>query len=306
MTAPASFEIEPVGPYSLSASARFLEGFAPAVQGASPEGHLHLAFVPDGADATAGICLQESPTGSVRGELYGAGHAEGIRDQVARILSLDSDAGGFAEVGVRDPRVGRLQALHPGLRPVCFHSPYEAAAWAIIGQRVRIVQAARVKEAMSRELGEAVEMHGDERRAFPPPSRLRRLQGFAGLTERKAGYLRALGEAAEETDLLDAARLRSVPAEQALAELEELPGIGPFSGELILLRGAGEPDRAPVAEPRLRRAVSRAYRLDAEPGEEELARLAEAWRPFRTWVAFLLRVSLEEETGEIVASSQRR
>src|SRR5215218_2784692 len=44
------FELDPVGPYSISASARFLEGFAPAqYEGAGPE-HLRFAFVADGMD----------------------------------------------------------------------------------------------------------------------------------------------------------------------------------------------------------------------------------------------------------------
>lgn len=44
------FELAPVGPYSISASARFLEGFAPAhYEGGGPE-HLRFAFVADGLD----------------------------------------------------------------------------------------------------------------------------------------------------------------------------------------------------------------------------------------------------------------
>ena len=40
------FELRPVGPYSLVASVRFLEGFAPAAYEGHEEGHMHLAFVP--------------------------------------------------------------------------------------------------------------------------------------------------------------------------------------------------------------------------------------------------------------------
>ena len=34
------------------------------------------------------------------------------------------------------------------------------------------------------------------------------------------------------------------------------------------------------------------------PYRDWLEKQAEAWRPYRTWVAFLLRVLLEAETGE--------
>ena len=86
--------------------------------------------------------------------------------------------------------------------------------------------------------------------------------------------------------------------------MEELPGIGPFSAGLILLRGAGPPDLLPLREPRLRRAVAMTCGLDEPPSSRELERLATRWRPYCTSVALHLRAMLEEETGE--TSNQTR
>jgi DNA-3-methyladenine glycosylase II len=61
----------------------------------------------------------------------------------------------------------------------------------------------------------------------------------------------------------------------------------------VLIRGAGAPDVLPLAEPRLRRAVVDAYGLERPPTDVELEELAERWRPFRSWVAFLLRRSVD-------------
>ncbi len=78
-----------------------------------------------------------------------------------------------------------------------------------------------------------------------------------------------------------------------------MPGLGPFSAELVLLRGAGHPDWLPTHESRLLHAVQRTYGLDRPPTVEELGGLAQAWRPYRTWVCLLLRAELEDETHEI-------
>jgi DNA-3-methyladenine glycosylase II len=293
----STFELVPRGPFSLAASAAFLEGFSPAAHRAAGEGHLHLAFVPDGEEAAAGVCLRQ-PDGAVVGEVFGEADPDATREQVARILSLDVDGTGFPEVGRRDPVVGGLQARWPGLRPVGFFSPYEAAAWALIGHRIRIVQAARVKERMAAELGQAVDVHGDVRQAFPGPARLAALEGFPGLFGRKAENLRSLGEAAA-VGQLDGDRLRALPREEALAELKRLPGIGDFSAELVLLRGAADPDHLPRHEPRLCRGAALAYGLDESPDRVWLEEQSKAWRPYRTWVVLLLRVLLEAETGEI-------
>ncbi|MGB3681119.1 MAG: hypothetical protein WA990_01395, partial [Rubrobacteraceae bacterium] len=181
----ATFEIKPEGPYSFSASISFLEGFAPAAYDGGGAFHLRLAFVAGGREAVAGV-LVRSEGEVVTGEVYGEADPETVKRQVARILSLDVDGSGFPEVGGRDPVVGKLQERYPGLRPVCFYSPYEAAAWAIIGNRIRIVQAAKMKKCMAEELGPVVEIAGEPERSFPGPSRLAHLEGFPGLFGRKA------------------------------------------------------------------------------------------------------------------------
>ena len=128
---PERFEIDPVGPYALASSARFLEGFAPAAYKGGGRDGLRFAFVADdlaGGEAVAGVRVrQEGET--VVGDIYGTADPEIVRRQVARILSLDVDGSGFPGVGERDPVVAALQRRYPGLRPVCFYTPYEAAAW---------------------------------------------------------------------------------------------------------------------------------------------------------------------------------
>lgn len=293
----AAFTLTARGPYSLRASARFLEGFAPAAyEPAQEREHLHWAFTADGTNEVAGVCLRGDE--QVHGEVFGDANPQRVRRQVERVLSLGIDGRRFPEVGRRDRVVADLQARYPGLRPVCFFSPYEAGAWALIGHRLRIRQASRLKARIAEELGPAVDVHGDRRHAFPPPAALAQLAGFPGLPELKVDRLRALTAAAHDGHL-DAARLRSLPGDDALAELKELPGIGDFSAELILIRGVGEPDRLPAHEPRLARAVALAYGLEREPRLDELRSRAEHWRPYRSWVAVLLRTFLEDETQEI-------
>jgi DNA-3-methyladenine glycosylase II len=228
----------------------------------------------------------------------GPGLVAEIRAQVERILSLDVDGSGFPAVGERDPVVGEVQRRYPGLRPVGFWSPYEAAAWTIIGHRIRITQAAAIKARMAERLGEPVSFGGRVVHAFPSPQRLAELDTFPGLAGRKPEWLRSLALAALD-GRLDAARLRAMPHEEAMADLKRLPGIGDFSAGLTLLRGAGDPDAVAYQEPRLGRAVALAYGLPGQATPEQVRQISENWRPYRTWVTLLLRTQLEDETGEI-------
>ncbi|CAN5600753.1 DNA-3-methyladenine glycosylase [soil metagenome] len=284
--------LTPRGPFSLAASTRFLEGFTPSGYGGRDRDHLHLAFPVEGDWATAGVCVRERD-GSVVATVYGDADPEAVRGQVARILSLDVDGTGFAAVGDRDPVVGRLQRRYPGLRPVCFWSAYEAAAWALLSHRVRMTQAAAMKQRIAERIGRIVDVHGDTVTAFPAPQQLRELTE-AVVPGRKLGYLRQLTGAALD-GRLDSARLRSLSRDEALSQLQQLPGIGPFSAELVLLRGAGDPDHFPTHERRLHHAMAELYGL-SDPTSSQLTEIADGWRPYRTWASVLLRVSLEDTT----------
>jgi DNA-3-methyladenine glycosylase II len=294
MTAPAglerdtAFALEPLGDFSLRAAARFWRGFTPGSQsGLDAEGHLHMAFPVEGSWATAGVCVRENDN-TVVGRVYGDVDIGVVRQQTARILSLDVDGRGFSDVGRRDPVAAKLQQRYFGLRPVCFYSAYESATWAMMSQRIRMQQAAAIKARLTQTYGEAVSIHGQPMRAFPGPQTLVGLQEFAGLFGSKVANLRAIGNAALAGDL-DSAYLRSLPEAQALALLQGLPGIGPFSAQLILLRGAGHPDFLTLEERRFRAAATRAYGLDHEATDDDLRRISEPWRPYRTWMTFLLR-----------------
>ena len=136
--------------------------------------HLHLAFVADGSEQSAGVCLRTQDN-TIVGEIFGEADPTVVRAQVTRILSLDIDGRDWPAVGKRDLVMGRLQARYSELRPVCFLPPYEAAAWALISQRIRITQAARIKARLAEELGPVVEIHERKVHAFPGPSRLMQL-----------------------------------------------------------------------------------------------------------------------------------
>jgi DNA-3-methyladenine glycosylase II len=263
---------------------------------------LELAFPMEGSWQTVGVRVRQQG-GEVAADVVsppeaGAGLVRDLRPQVERILSVDVDGSDFPAVGERDPVAGELQRRYPGLRPVGFWSPYEAAAWTIIGHRIRITQAAAIKARMAERLGEPVSFGDRVVHAFPSPMRLAELDTFPGLAGRKPEWLRSLAQAALDGQL-DSARLRAMPHDDAMADLKKLPGIGDFSAGLILLRGASDPDAVAYSEPRLARAVALAYELPEPASAEQLREISENWKPYRTWVTLLLRTYLEYSTGEI-------
>lgn len=281
------FTIVPQGAFSLAQAAGF--GFGPR-EAAGGE-LLRLCFSADGTGAATGVVLRGSADGTIEGEVHGETPAGDAREQVARILSLEHDGRGWDEVGRRDPVLGELQRRLPGLRPVLFHSPYEAAAWAVIVARSGRTQAMRVRREISERFGATLELAGERIAAWPSAEALLQVdEPIQSLTVEKRDRLHGIARA-ELEGRLDVAHLREIGPEAALAELQQLRGIGPFSASLVVLRAVGFTDVLPVDQPLVQRAVEHAYDISTPLTEARFEQLAEPWRPFRTWATVLLRVA---------------
>ena len=64
---------------------------------------------------------------------------------------------------------------------------------------------------------------------------------------------------------------------------------------MFLMFHLGRPDILPVGDLGIRRAIERAYGLAELPAPEEMERIAEPWRPYRTLACRYLWRSLENE-----------
>ena len=284
-----TIEVEVLGPWSLRTSRSFWEGFSPAaLEPRSQEDQIHTVFRAETDWSSVAADVKQAGA-RARIRLTGEGDLEEAAGQVSRFLSLDVDGRGWPAIAKSDPVIADAQRQLPGLRPCGFHSPYEAAAWAVLSQRTRIVQAARVREHL-------VQLHGDGG-AFPAPQHLRTVD--LDLPGRKTEYLHAVADAALE-GRLDAQMLRGLDPDEALARVAEIKGLGPFAAELVVLRGANSTDVLPHHEQRLADEIAEQYGAD-----KQLSEIAEAWRPYRTWAAVHLRTLREQRTHEITHPGQR-
>jgi DNA-3-methyladenine glycosylase II len=276
--------------FSLAAAASF--GFGPNTGRPQPVGgEMRLAFVTDDMAGQAGVHVTQDESGAVHGMVTGGADVEAVKRQVSRVLSLDHSGAGWLAVGERDPVIGGLQRALPGLRPVLFHSPYEAAAWSIISVRRHHAQAAAIRTRLAQAKGRVFDVGGEPVAAFPTPTELLAVESFPGLEPLRIDRLHAVARAALD-GRLDPGRLAALDTEQALEEVQQLPGIGPTFGTLIVMRSTGVTDMMTYHEPRLPGYAARFYRTGADAmTHEELAAVSEKWRPYRTWAAVLIRVA---------------
>jgi len=232
-----TFTLHPTGAFSLRESPEF--GFGPR-HAAVFDGTMRLAFCVDDLVHQVGVAVTQDGRG-VHGEIVGPGAGAApvarVAAQTARMLSLDVDARGYEAVAARDPVVARVLATAPGLRPPLFHSPYEAAAWCVLSLRWNTRQAAAVRDRLARAHGLPVEVAGVAMAAFPTPEQLLAVPAFEGVPPAKIERLHGVARAALD-GRLSAEEIRRADPEEAMARLREIPGIGPFSASLIVIRAA--------------------------------------------------------------------
>jgi len=289
-----SFAITLEGEFSLVESALFGFGqrMRPAGVGARVpqfDGVMRLAFCLDGYHDQVGVELRQDER-VVHAVVHGPGELDAIQRQVARVLSLDHDARGFAELGQRDLVIGRLQRAAVGLRPPLTRSPYEAAVWSVLSARRPGWQMARVRAELSEAHGAVFELAGERLAALPTPSQLLAVEAFPGIDAGRLERMHGAARAALDGQL-DVAALQALGPQEAMAEVQGIKGIGPFYAELIVVRAIGFVDVLPGNEPKALELVRELYDLPALPSQVQFEAIAEAWRPWRTWATVLLRAA---------------
>jgi endonuclease III len=207
--------------------------------------------------------------GALAVEVRGPGAAAALTWWTERLPPRDGQEA-FAPA---DALLRRLHRAHPGLRIFAVPWVWDIAASMVLQQRVAFVDAAR----SWRRIVERARAPGEAASTFPAPARIARVPLWElremGVDEQRGRALVTL--AREEVfhpflGVSEPAALRK--------RLGSIPGIGPWTTEMILGHGAGDPDAVPVGDLHLPHLVC--WALAAEPRGSD-ARMLELLEPHR-------------------------
>jgi DNA-3-methyladenine glycosylase II len=217
-----------------------------------------------------------------------------LRRLLAGMFFLNFDLGEFYAHRL-DPVMRRLTRRFAGFRPILTPTIFESAVWAIMGQQVNLQFAYRLKSRLVEKVNRSFEIDGERYRLFPTASDVARLTmptlRAMQFSARKAEYLLTFARLVDDGKL-DLEGLVSTDGGCAAERLQSIRGIGPWSANYILMRGAGHLDAFPLGDSGIYRAVMTQYRLKEKPDTATLLALAEHWRPYRSLASFYLWKSL--------------
>ena len=117
-----------------------------------------------------------------------------------------------------------------------------------------------------------------------------------GLSNRKVGTVRDLARRFSDGSL-DEDHLRTLPDDEIEAQLTQIAGIGPWTVHGALIIAFDRPDVVLPGDLALRKAIERVYDLGHLPSQDEVLRIADAWRPYRSLAtAYLFQSAFEPPT----------
>lgn len=192
------------------------------------------------------------------------------------LLDLDADPVAIDRQLSIDASLAPLVVKSPGRRvPRCTDGA-EMALRAVLGQQVST-------SAAQTHAGRLVQQHGEPLRdptgglthLFPRPSELRDAQLSMPTTRRHT--FAALVEALRTGDLTLGP---GSDRDESLKALSKIPGIGPWTRQVIAMRALGDPDAFPESDLGVRNAADR-LGLPSTPAA--LVARSQTWRPWRAY-----------------------
>jgi AraC family transcriptional regulator of adaptative response / DNA-3-methyladenine glycosylase II len=196
-----------------------------------------------------------------------------------RLLDLDADPEAVSEGLSDDPALAELVEKAPGRRVPRTVDEAEFAMRAVLGQQVSVGAARTHAARLAERYGRPVEDPGGGlTHVFPSPAELAGLDP-AGLRlpGSRARCLTALAGALADGSVELGA---GTDWERARAQLQAVPGVGPWTVETIALRALGDPDAFPATDLGVRRGAE-AVGLASDSGS--LLARSERWRPWRSY-----------------------
>jgi 3-methyladenine DNA glycosylase/8-oxoguanine DNA glycosylase len=190
--------------------------------------------------------------------------SSGLAETLRKVLGLDVDPEPLQRLAEAEPALRPTALALRGLRPPRFAEWFEAFVNVVPFQQLSLDAGLAIVGRLVERFGRQLE-HGGRRFAAPPTAdaiagtRLAALRA-CGLSARKAESLRTLARAIESGELTEA-EISGMTTDDAIRTLTELPGIGPWSAGLVLLRGLGRTDVFPPGDVGAERRLGALMRL---------------------------------------------
>jgi AraC family transcriptional regulator of adaptative response / DNA-3-methyladenine glycosylase II len=178
-----------------------------------------------------------------------------------------------------------LVAARPGLRVPGAWDGFELAVRAVLGQQITVAAGVRLAGKLVARYGLPLAGTGLETEGlthvFPRPEQLASADLTAlGMPQMRAATLASLAAAVvADPQVLGGGRSLT----ECVTRLRELPGIGEWTAQYIVMRELREPDAFPAGDVGLLRAMT--DRAGRRPSSRELLARAESWRPWRAYAA---------------------
>ena len=116
----------------------------------------------------------------------------------------------------------------------------------------------------------------------------------AGVSYAKINYIKNLSSAVLENSL-NLNIINNQSNDQIIKDLTNVKGIGRWTAEMFLIFSLGRQDIFSIGDLGLKRAMKWLYQMDDNPPKDEIIRISEQWKPYRTFASLYLWEIVDQE-----------
>ncbi|MFQ5676391.1 MAG: DNA-3-methyladenine glycosylase family protein [bacterium] len=220
---------------------------------------------------------------------------EFIRNYINEWFDLKTELAPFYGMASKDPILKSLVRQYYGLRIVKIHDLFQALCWAILGQQINLTFAYTLYRRFIEVYGEKYTYRNSTYWWFPQPNAIARVTVAdlmkLQLTGKKAEYIIGVAERMKNGDLSRDSLTENNDFDRAKNRLLEIPGVGPWTANYVLLRCLGDPSAFPIEDIGLQNAIKRQLNLSKKPSIEKIRELSTGWKNLEAYATFYLYAS---------------
>ncbi len=229
-----------------------------------------------------------------------------LLETIESMLGIRVSMAGFNALARNDSLLAPMARQFMGLSPPRYPSIFEAIVNAISCQQLSLAVGIELMNRLAMLVGVA---GPGGARAFPRPADIARRRVNTvrdlGYGTAKASWIIALAREIESGQIdLDA--ISQLDDDAAIAALEEIPGMGHWSAQYVLLRGMGRLNVFPEGDSGFHKKLGIWLGKDAPGPRDEVRKLMNRWHPYEGILYFFMLLTGLAQRGLIDGKEARR
>jgi len=214
-----------------------------------------------------------------------------IKKSLSFILGIDDNVAAFYKLAESDPVMLKLVKIFYGMRAPTTETVFESLIIAITEQQLALSIVITFRSRLVKQYGRTLTVGGETYYAFPTAFDLAeaRVEDIRSMkfSQKKSEAILSVSKLVSKGKL-DLEEMRNWSKDKILETLTEIPGIGPWSANYVMVRGMRRGEGLMASDLAVRAAVADFHRLKDKATVEDAEKILAPYEDYQSYAAYYL------------------